>query len=72
VEEHVLIRLLVRCGFVITRSTTFNLDTAASFMLNMFNISATMAYNLCTKVKAWSGFQIYGNLFFQPFALKTP
>jgi len=52
-----------------TRSAAFNLHPTTCLLLNVFDILATMSDNCRSKIEAWNGLEINGNLFFRPFAL---
>lgn len=51
------------------RSATFNLDLAASLLLDMLNISTTLPDYLSTKVESGDWFEVDRKPFFGPFAL---
>jgi hypothetical protein len=68
-KVHVLIALTASTVFHESGSPPFDLDTASSFLLNMFNISSSMTNNLSTKVKPRNWFKINRNLLLGPFAL---
>ena len=53
------------------RVAAFNLDTAASFLLDMLDVSTTVAYYLCPKVEARDWLEINGNALFRPFTLQV-
>ena len=52
------------------RVAAFDLDTAASFLLDMLDVSTTVTYHLCPKVEARDWLKINGNAFFRPFSLQ--
>ena len=52
VKEHVFITLTTSRVLDIAGATTFDLDTAASFLLNMLHVCSTMTYNLSTEVES--------------------
>jgi uncharacterized protein with von Willebrand factor type A (vWA) domain len=52
-----------------TRSTTLDLDTASSFLLNVFDVGTTLTDNLSTEVESNDRFKVHGNLLFGPLAL---
>jgi putative ubiquitin-RnfH superfamily antitoxin RatB of RatAB toxin-antitoxin module len=54
-----------------TRSTALDLDTASSFLLNVFDVGTTLTDNLSTEVEANDRLEIYGNLLLGPLALKN-
>jgi hypothetical protein len=68
-QVHGLIALLARAMFSKTRTTAFNLNFAASFLLDMLNVSTTLSHNLSAKIKAWNRLQVNRDVFFRPFAL---
>lgn len=51
------------------RSTTLDLDTASSLLLDVFDIRTTLAYNLSTEVEANDRLEVHGDLLFGPLAL---
>lgn len=51
------------------RSTAFDLDTASSFLLDVFDIRTTLTYDLSTQVKAGNRLEVYSDLLLRPFAL---
>jgi hypothetical protein len=51
------------------RSTALDLDTASSFLLDVFDIRTTLTYHLSTEVEANDRFEVHGNLLFGPLAL---
>jgi putative ubiquitin-RnfH superfamily antitoxin RatB of RatAB toxin-antitoxin module len=63
VKEHVLLRLLVRSSLVVARAAAFDLNTATSLMLDVFDVGSTMSYDLRAQVEARGRIQIYRNLF---------
>ena len=52
-----------------TGSTTLDLDTASSFLLNVFDVGTTLTDNLSTEVESNDRFKVHGNLLFGPLAL---
>lgn len=70
VEIHRFIALSVCAVLHKARVAAFDLDTAASLLLNMLDVSATMTYHLCPKVEARDWLKVNGNALFGPFALQ--
>ena len=52
------------------RPATLDLDTASSFLLDMLDVSASVSYNLSTKVESRKRLQVDGNTLLRPFALR--
>ena len=69
-EIHRFIALSVRAVLHKARVAAFDLDTAASLLLDMLDVSATMTYHLCPKVEARDWLKVNGNALFGPFALQ--
>lgn len=70
VKIHVLITLTTCAMLHETRTTSLDLNTTSSFLLNVLYISSTVANNLCTEVKALNRFKINRNLLLGPFTLR--
>ena len=70
-EIHRFIALSVCAMLHEARVAAFDLDTAASFLLDMLDISTTMTYHLCPKVEARDWLKINGNALFRPFSLQA-
>lgn len=68
-QIHGLITLVSGIVLHETRSTAFDLDTASSLLLNVFDIGAALAYDLGTKVKTRNWLEIHRDLLLWPFAL---
>lgn len=68
-QIHLFIALAASPMLHETRSTALNLDTTPSFLLDVLNISTSVANNLSAKVKTWDWFEINWNLLLRPFAL---
>ena len=68
-EVHRLIALSVCAVLHEAGVTAFDLNTTASFLLNMLDVSTTVAYHLRPKVEARYRLEINGNTLFWPFAL---
>lgn len=69
-QVHRLVALLTSLSFDEARTAALNLHTASGLALNVLDIGASMAYNLCAQVEASDGFEIDGNALFWPFALQ--
>jgi hypothetical protein len=52
-----------------TRSTTLDLNTASSFLLDVFDIRTALTNNLSTEVEADNRLEVHGNLLLGPLAL---
>lgn len=50
-------------------STTFDLYTTSSLLLDMLDISASMTYDLCPQIETWKRLQIKRDALFRPFPL---
>lgn len=70
VKVHGLFTLLAGLGLHKPRSATLDLNLAASFLLNVFDVVTSATNNLCSQVEATDRFQAYGKLLFRPFALE--
>ena len=70
-EIHRFIALSVCAVLHKTRVAAFDLHTAASFLLDMLDVSTTVTYHLCPKVEARDWLKINGNALFRPFALQV-
>ena len=68
-QIHWLVAFSSGAMFNEARSATFNLDLAASLLLDMLNISTTLPDYLSTKVKSGNWFEVDRKPFFGPFAL---
>ena len=66
---HRLITLTVCAMLHEARVAALDLYTAASFLLNMLYVSATVTYHLCPEIEARYWFEINWNALFRPFAL---
>ena len=69
-EIHRFIALSVCAVLHEARVAAFDLDTAASFLLDMLDVSTTVTYHLCPEVEARDWLKINGNALFRPFALQ--
>jgi hypothetical protein len=70
VKIHGLFTLLTGLGLHKPRSAALDLNLAASFLLNVFDVVTSATDNLCSQVEATDRFQAYGKLLFGPFALE--
>lgn len=68
-QEHRLITLPASAGFDESRAAALDLDTAASLLLDVLHVGATLADNLRTQVEPRNGFEIDGDTLIGPFAL---
>ena len=50
-QEHILITLTPRCDFHIARTSAFDLHSAASLLLDVFDVLASLTNNLRTEVE---------------------
>lgn len=66
---HILIALSTSAVLHESRAATLYLDTASSFLLDMFDIRTAMSDDLSTKVEAGEGLKIDRDLLFWPFTL---
>lgn len=49
---------MVRRSFEVTRASTFDLHSAASFLLNMLYVRTTMTYYLGAQIEPLNGFKV--------------
>lgn len=70
-EIHLFIALSICAVLHETRVAAFNLYTAASFLLDMLDVSTTVTYHLCPEVEARDWLKINGDALFGPFALQV-
>ena len=70
-EIHRFIALSVCAVLHEARVTAFDLNTTASFLLNVLDVSTTVAYHLRPKIEARYWLEIDGNALFWPFALQV-
>ena len=70
-EIHRFIALLVCAMLYKARIAAFDLDTAASFLLDMLDVSTTVTYHLGPEVETRNWLEINGNALFWPFALQA-
>lgn len=68
-EIHVIVAFPVSRGLKISRTTALDLDTAASLLLNVLHVRATMSNNLSSEVETSNLFEIDRYLCLGPFAL---
>lgn len=69
VQIHLLITFVSRVVLHKARASTFDLNTASSFLLDVLDIRAALANDLSTEIEARDGFEIDRNLLFWPLAL---
>ena len=67
---HRFIALFVCTMLHKARVAAFDLDTAASFLLNVLDVSTTVTHHLCSEIEARDWLEINGNALFRPFALQ--
>ena len=67
-KVHWLITFFVCAEFHKAGVAAFDLDTASSFLLDVFNVRTSMTHHLGSKIEAWNGFEIDRNSFFRPFS----
>ena len=67
---HGLLALLIRAVLHKSRALSLNLHTTARFLLNVLDVGASMANDLCAKVEARERLHINGDAFFRPFTLQ--
>jgi hypothetical protein len=53
-----------------TRSTALDLDTASSFLLDVFDVGTALTDDLGTEVESNDRFEVHGNLLLGPLALE--
>ena len=70
-EVHGFITLSICAVLHEARVAAFDLNTTASFLLDMLDISTTVTYDLCPEVEARNWLEINGNALFWPFALEV-
>jgi hypothetical protein len=68
-EIHIFVTLTPSAMLHESGTTALDLDTTSGLLLDVLNISATMANDLSTKIEAWKWFKIDWDLFFRPFTL---
>ena len=68
-QIHRLIAFPSSAMFNEARSAAFNLDLAASLLLDMFNVSTALPDYLSTQVESGDWFGVDRKPFFGPFAL---
>lgn len=68
-EEHVLITLTAGGNLEVARTTTFDLDTAASLLLDVLHVGSAMTDHLSPQVKARERLKFYRDFFLGPFSL---
>ncbi len=70
-EIHWFVAFLVGPMLYKARIPSFDLDTAAGFLLDMLDVSTTVTYHLCPEVEAGDWLKINGDALFRPFALQA-
>lgn len=70
-QIHGLVTFLASARLRETRATALYLDLATGFLLDMFDVSTTLADNLCSQVEPGNRFKANGDFLFRPFALWT-
>jgi hypothetical protein len=68
-QIHRFVALLASAMLHETRTTTFNLHSASRLLLDVFNMSTSLANNLSAKVEPRNRVEVDGNFLFWPFAL---
>lgn len=68
-QIHGLITLVSGIVLHETRPTAFDLNTASSFLLDVFDIGTTLADDLGTEIEARNRLEIHRDLLLWPFAL---
>lgn len=66
---HILFALPVGSNLQIAGTAALDLDAAASLLLDMLHIGATVTNNLGTQVEARHRLQVDGDLLYPPFTL---
>lgn len=69
VKIHILVTLTTSAMLHEARTTSLDLNTTSSFLLDVLYISSAMTNNLSTKVESWNRFEVNGNPLLGPFAL---
>jgi len=70
-QVHIFIAFLTSTMLHEPRTTSFNLDTASSFLLDVLDICSSVADNLSTEIESRDWLKINRNLLFRPLALFT-
>lgn len=68
-EVHCLVTLTVSARLDEARAAALNLDSAASLLLDVLHVSATLANDLSTQVESGHWFEINRDSLIRPFAL---
>lgn len=68
-QIHGLLALLVGAVFHESRTSSLDLDTASSLLLNMLHVRTTVPHDLGPQIEPWDGIKIDWNSFLRPFAL---
>lgn len=69
VKVHRLITFSVRTVLHEPRVSAFDLDAAARFLLDVFDVSTAMTDYLCSQIETGDGLEVDCNTLFGPFAL---
>jgi hypothetical protein len=70
-QIHVLVTLLPSAVLHETRSSSLDLNSASSFLLDMLNIGTPMANNLSTKIESLNWYKVNRYLLLWPFTLSN-
>lgn len=68
-KEHGFIAFMVSRRFKVARASTFDLNTASGFLLDMLHIGTAVTDYLSTEVEAMNRLKVDGNLLLGPFPL---
>ncbi len=68
-EIHRLVTLSIRAMLHETGIAPLDLDTAASFLLDVLDVSTPMTNDLCSQIETWDGLEVDGYTLFRPFTL---
>jgi hypothetical protein len=68
-QIHRLVAFSICADFSEARATAFDLDLATGLVLNVFDVRATLAYNLGSQVESWDRLEVNWNALFWPFSL---
>ena len=69
VKVHWLITFLISAMFDEAGVAPLNLDPASGFLLNVFDVGASVSDNLRSQVESLNGLEIDGDALFRPLAL---
>ena len=70
-KVHRLITFSTSTLFHKTRVSSFDLDTATCFLLDVLYIRSSMTHDLCPKIEAWNWLKINWDALLGPFTLRT-